>query len=249
MTGPAAPAQATPSVPDDILLSLDKVSARYGAVAVLRDVSVSVPRSSAVAVLGPNGAGKTTMLRVASGLLRASGGVVTLGGVDVSRASTHVIAGRGLCHVPEGRATFSSLTVKENIVLSSPPRKEKESLQRVADLFPVLGSRLRQTVGSLSGGERQMLALGRALVRNPAVLAVDEASLGLSPIMVDKIYEALRRVRDEGVSVLLVEQYVNRALDFADYVYVLNRGTVVHAGPAADVDADTLISRYLGAGD
>jgi branched-chain amino acid transport system ATP-binding protein len=199
-------------------------------------------------VLGPNGAGKTTLLRVASGLVRASSGKITLDGADVSRAASHVIAAKGLCHVPEGRATFSSLTVRENIVLSSPPRREKESLQRMADLFPALANRMNQPARSLSGGERQMLALARGLVRNPTALAVDEASLGLSPIMVDKIYEALQRVRESGVAVLLVEQYVNRALDFADYAYVLNRGSVVHASPTAEVDADTLISRYLGTG-
>jgi branched-chain amino acid transport system ATP-binding protein len=238
----------TTQLASDTVLSLRNVSARYGAVAVLRDVSVSVPRSSAVAVLGPNGAGKTTLLRVASGLVRATSGVITLDGADISRAPSHVIARKGLCHVPEGRATFASLTVRENLVLSSPPSKEKESLERIADLFPPLAVRMKQAVRSLSGGERQMLALARALVRHPSVLAVDEASLGLSPLMVDKIYEALHRIRQDGVSVLLVEQYVNRAIDFADFVYVLNRGSVVHAAPASEVDAETLIARYLGTG-
>jgi branched-chain amino acid transport system ATP-binding protein len=247
MTAHLVPVEV-PTDSQDAVLSLRNVSARYGAVPVLRDVSLTVPRSSAVAVLGPNGAGKTTLLRVASGLVRANAGAIVLGGDDVSRASSHVIARKGMCHVPEGRATFPSLTVRENIILSSPARQEKESLALTAELFPALASRMQQTAGSLSGGERQMLALARALVRKPLVLAVDEASLGLSPIMVDKIYEALERVRDLGVSVLLVEQYVNRALQFADQVYVLVRGAVVHAGPSSEVDANTLVSRYLGSG-
>ena len=228
------------------LLELRNVNAGYGAVPVLRDVSLSVAPSAVVAVLGPNGAGKTTLLRVATGLVKASSGEVLLSGEDITRSSAHAIARKGFFHIPEGRGIFPSLNVRENIVLVSPKGEEKASIERVAQLFPVLGSRLGQVAGSLSGGEQQMLALVRAMVSNAQIVAVDEASLGLSPAMVDRIYEALKRIVESGVALILVEQYVTRAIEFADYVYLINRGAVVHSGPTQDVQADTLFARYLG---
>jgi branched-chain amino acid transport system ATP-binding protein len=228
------------------LLELRSVNAGYGALTVLRDVSLSVAPSTVVAVLGPNGAGKTTLLRVATGLVKASRGQVLLSGEDITRSSAHAIARKGFFHIPEGRGIFPSLNVRENIVLGSPKRGEKESIERVAQLFPALGSRLGQVAGSLSGGEQQMLALVRAMVSKARIVAVDEASLGLSPAMVDRIYEALQQIVESGVALILVEQYVTRAVEFADYVYLINRGAVVHSGPAQDVQADTLFARYLG---
>jgi branched-chain amino acid transport system ATP-binding protein len=228
------------------VVELRNVDAGYGSAQVLRHVSIAVAPSSVVALLGPNGAGKTTLLRVATGLLRPQRGQISLSGQDITGMPAYRIAKRGFLHVPEGRGVFASLSVKDNIILTSPRGHESQAIQRSAELFPVLGKRLQQTAGSLSGGERQMLALMRVIVRNPAVIAIDEASLGLSPAVVDKIYEVLRQIVDGGVSVLLVEQYVTRALKFADVAYVLNRGEIVHAGAARDVDSDSLLARYLG---
>lgn len=228
------------------VVELRDVHAGYGAVPVLRGVSLTVAPSSIAAVLGPNGAGKTTLLRVATGLVKARTGEIFLDGEDITRRPAHSIARKGFFHIPEGRGIFPSLSVRDNIVLVSPKGEEKRSIERAAEIFPVLGSRLGQIAGSLSGGEQQMLALVRAIVGSPRVVAVDEASLGLSPAMVDKIYEALKKIVESGVALILVEQYVTRAVEFADHVYLINRGTVVHSAPAREVQADTLFARYLG---
>jgi branched-chain amino acid transport system ATP-binding protein len=231
-----------------VLLELRNVTAGYGQVTVLRDVNVTVPASSVVAVLGPNGAGKTTLLRVATGLIKPKSGHITLEGEDVTSRPPHALARRGFCHIPEGRGVFPSLTVWENLVLASPKEKDKRkaAIQRTVDILPVLGSRLRQVAGSLSGGEQQMLALARAMVSNATLVAVDEASLGLAPVIVERVYDVLRSIVASGAAVILVEQYVNRAIDFADSVYLLNRGVVAFNGPAAQVSRDHLFAEYLG---
>jgi branched-chain amino acid transport system ATP-binding protein len=246
MRAPVTDTDKPGSPPGGNLLELRDVHAGYGAVHVLRGVSLSVAPSTVVAVLGPNGAGKTTLLRVATGLVKARSGEILLYGEDITRRPAHTIARKGFFHIPEGRGIFPSLSVRDNIVLVSPKGAESESIERAAEMFPVLGSRLGQVAGSLSGGEQQMLALVRAIVSSPRIVAVDEASLGLSPAMVDRIYEALRKIVESGVALVLVEQYVTRAVEFADYVYLINRGTVVHSAPARDVQADTLFARYLG---
>ena len=241
------PENASPGSPGaGNLLEMRDVHAGYGAVPVLRGVTLSVAPSTVVAVLGPNGAGKTTLLRVATGLVKARTGEIVLQGEDITRRPAHTIARKGFFHIPEGRGIFPSLSVRDNIVLVSPKGEETQSIGRAAEMFPVLGSRLSQIAGSLSGGEQQMLALVRAIVSNPRIVAVDEASLGLSPAMVDRIYEALKQIVESGVALILVEQYVTRAVEFADYVYLINRGTVVHSAPAREVQADTLFARYLG---
>lgn len=232
--------------PEGQTFSLVDISAGYGAISVLRDVTISVPPFSAVAVLGANGAGKTTLLRVATGLLRPSKGEVMLGSENLTRLPAHVVAQRGVCHIPESRGIFPSLNVRENIILASPKGQEASSLDRVRDKFPVLAARLNQTAGSLSGGEQQMLSIARAFLRNPKVVAVDEASLGLSPAAVERVYEALAEILAEGASLILVEQYVKRALNFADFVYVLTRGRVTYSGRAGDLDTAELLSTYLG---
>lgn len=246
MTAPMTESPASGQHAAGNLLELRDVHAGYGAVPVLRGVSLTVAPSSVVAVLGPNGAGKTTLLRVATGLVKARGGEVLLSGENITRSPAHRIAKKGFFHIPEGRGIFASLSVRDNIVLVSPKGEESRSVERAAQMFPILGSRLGQVAGSLSGGEQQMLALVRAIVSNPRIVAVDEASLGLSPAMVDKIYEALKQIVESGVALILVEQYVTRAIDFADYVYLINRGTVAHSAPAGEVQADTLFARYLG---
>ena len=177
------------------MLELEGITAGYGETVVLRDVSLSVPDSGVVALLGPNGAGKTTTLRAASGLIRPISGRVLLDGEDVTGLKPYAMARRGLCHLPEGHGIFPSLTVKENIVLNSPKGKERESLVRAGDQFPVLAARLGQQAGSLSGGEQQMLSLVRAYLMNPRIVVVDEASLGLSPLLVDRVFDALQADR------------------------------------------------------
>jgi branched-chain amino acid transport system ATP-binding protein len=228
------------------MLELEGITAGYGETVVLRDLALSVPDSGVVALLGPNGAGKTTTLRAASGLIKPTSGRVLLDGEDVTGLKPYAMARRGLCHLPEGHGIFPSLTVRENIVLNSPKGKEKESLVKAGDQFPVLATRMSQQAGSLSGGEQQMLSLVRSSLTNPKIVVVDEASLGLSPLLVDQVFEALRQIVAGGTAVLLVEQYVTRALELADTAYIMNRGLVVHRGPAADLQGEEVFERYLG---
>ncbi len=247
-SGPSAtqapsPASTGASPP---VLELEGITAGYGESVVLRQVSLSVPRSGAVALLGPNGAGKTTLLRTAAGLLRPMAGRVRLKGTDMTGRSAHDMTRAGLCHLPEGRGIFPSLTVAENLRLAAPRGGRTDATETAGQVFPVLTTRLKQLAGNLSGGEQQMLALARAFVTDPAVVVVDEPSLGLSPIVVEQIFGSLRAIVGGGTAVLLVEQYVNRALELADVVYLLNRGTVVFTGPADELSDSDIFERYLG---
>jgi branched-chain amino acid transport system ATP-binding protein len=230
------------------VLEIEHVTAGYGDTVVLRDVSLSVPDSKVVALLGPNGAGKTTALRVASGLLKPMRGRVVLDGEDLTGRRACVMSRRGICHLPEGRGIFPSLSVRENLILQSPRRKEEESIARAVVAFPELGRRLEQQAASLSGGEQQMLALVRTLVTSPKVVVIDEASLGLAPLVVDRVFETVRQIAATGVPILLVEQYVTRALDLADWVYILNRGQIVSSGAAEGLQAEDVFEQYLGIG-
>ena len=226
------------------MFKLDNIVAGYAETTVLRGVSLTVPDSSVVALLGANGAGKTTLLRVASGLLRPTAGHMTLDGVDVTGARPHQLATRGVCHVPEGRGIFPSLTVRENLSLQA--GQGKGGLDRAVDAFPRLGERLTQTAGTMSGGEQQMLALARSYIANPKVMLLDEVSMGLAPKIVDEIFEFLGRVAHEGASLLLVEQYVTRALGLADYVYLMNRGQIAYRGEPSELEDEDVFARYLG---
>jgi branched-chain amino acid transport system ATP-binding protein len=227
---------------------LDHVTAGYGGTTVLRDVSLTVPPGSVVALLGPNGAGKTTTLRVAGGLIRPRSGAIRWQGSDVSGASPDRLLDAGICHVPEGRGIFPSLTVRENLMLFAPARHQRAAEEQALSAFPRLGSRLDQIAGSMSGGEQQMLALARAYVRPASVVLLDEVSMGLAPKIVDEIFEFLERLAADGKSLLIVEQFVVKALAIADYVYLLNRGRIVFAGePAELADAD-VFAQYVGAG-
>ncbi|WP_019875760.1 ABC transporter ATP-binding protein [Sporichthya polymorpha] len=230
------------------MLALDGVTAGYGGTTVLRDVSVRVPDGAVVALLGPNGAGKTTLLRVASGLLRPTGGRVLLDGADVTTQAPHALCARGVCHVPEGRGVFPSLTVRDNLVLLSKAGTESESLERAVTAFPRLGERLNQLAGTMSGGEQQMLALARTYMQRPRVVLLDEVSMGLAPTIVDEIFAFLARLSAEGASLLLVEQYVTRALEVADFVFLLNRGQIAFAGEVGEVDVAALAAEYVGGG-
>jgi branched-chain amino acid transport system ATP-binding protein len=227
------------------MLELRGIEAGYGAHTVLRGVSLTVQPGTVVAVLGPNGAGKTTLLRVASGLLRPSAGTVLLDGADVTRARPFARARRGLCHIPEGRGIYPTLTVRENLVLHSRKGEEAAALDRAAAAFPILGEKLRQPAGQLSGGQQQMLSLVRAYLTDPKLVLVDEASMGLAPVVVDKIFEFLGGIAASGTALLLVEQYVSRALALAGQVYLLNKGSVVFNGKPQDI-ADDLFVHYLG---
>lgn len=228
-------------------LQLQKVSASYGGAQALRDVTISVPSSGVTALLGANGAGKTTTLRVASGLLRQKQGTVTIGGTDVTDLSPESRARLGMCLIPEGRGIFRSLTVRENLELLVPPWHKAVGVEPAIVSFPVLGKRLSQLAGSLSGGEQQMLAFSRAHLVQPKLVLLDEVSLGLAPIIVDEIFASLSNLVEAGSAVLLVEQYIHRAIEMADYVYVLSRARVAWEGRASELDQEALSNSYLGA--
>jgi branched-chain amino acid transport system ATP-binding protein len=220
------------------VLELRSVSAAYGPFRALFDVSLTVDRGESVALVGSNGAGKTTVARVASGLVVPSAGGVIVDGVDMTSARTYAFARAGVAHAPEGRSVFASLTVEENLSLSfrrvHGRRGLRKSLDLAYEMFPVLGRRRGQTAGTLSGGEQRMLSLARVLVDLPKVLIADELSLGLAPIIVDELYESLRRLRDEGTSLLIVEQQVVQALRLCDRVAVLDHGSVSWTGDSTD---------------
>jgi branched-chain amino acid transport system ATP-binding protein len=230
------------------MMEIRDLHAGYAGTAVLRGIDIAIPSSSVVALLGPNGAGKTTLLRALSGLLVPTAGRVTLGGRDVTGWSPHRLCQQGICHVPEGRGVFPSLSVRDNLVLLSPAGRERVSLERAIHAFPRLGERLNQIAGTMSGGEQQMLALARTYIQNPKVVLLDEVSMGLAPKIVDDIFEFLRLLAAEGASMLLVEQYVTRALELADYVYLLNRGQIVFCGESGELDAEAIADEYIGSG-
>ena len=227
----------------DAALEIGGLRVAYGGVHALRDVSLTVPTGSVVALLGPNGAGKSTTLRTVSGVVRAERGTITYFGQPIQRMAAHRIARMGLVHVPEGRGIFPSLSVRENLEMAA---TDGDGLAEATELFPVLGERHRQLAGSLSGGEQQMLALARAIMARPKLLMVDEISMGLAPIVVGQLFAALRRIAASGASLLLVEQYVEAALELADYVYVMDKGAVVDVGEPGDLRAGSLAAAYLG---
>jgi len=229
------------------VLELRSVSAAYGPFRALFDVSLTVDRGESVALVGSNGAGKTTVARVASGLVVPSAGAVIVDGVDMTSARTYAFARAGVAHAPEGRSVFATLTVEENLSLSfrrvHGRRGVRKSLDLAYEMFPVLGRRREQAAGTLSGGEQRMLSLARVLVDLPKVLIADELSLGLAPIIVDELYESLRRLRGEGTSLLIVEQQVIQALRLSDRVAVLDHGAVSWTGDSAD--ATGVVTRVL----
>jgi branched-chain amino acid transport system ATP-binding protein len=225
------------------------VTGGYAHTTVLRDIDLVVKSGSVTALLGPNGAGKSTLLKTISGLLRPSAGRVVLAGDDVTTLPANRRAQRGLCHIPEGRGIFPSLSVRENIELQAKPGEERAALERCVAAFPILGERLAQRAGTMSGGQQQMLAMARAWARRPELVLVDEASLGLAPIIVDEIFEFLGSLTNAGASLLIVDQVVARALAMASHAYVLNRGRIVFAGPPEVLQQGDVFQRYLGTGN
>jgi branched-chain amino acid transport system ATP-binding protein len=228
------------------MLELRNVTAGYGSQTVLRDVDLVVPDHSVVALLGPNGAGKTTLLRVASGLVRPTAGRLVLDGQDATGWPSHRLAAAGVCHVPEGRGIFRALSVRDNIRLQANPALDLEPVRAVAEAFPRLGERLDQRAGTMSGGEQQMLALAHAYVAGSNTVLLDEVSMGLAPKIIDEIFDYLRRLAEKGAALLLVEQYVGRALELADFVYILNKGRVQFVGEAGELGEEQILASYLG---
>jgi branched-chain amino acid transport system ATP-binding protein len=231
------------------MLELQNVVAGYGDTVVLRDVSLVVPESTIVALLGPNGAGKSTLLRTAAGTNRLKRGKVLLNGEDVSKLDPTDRARRGLCFLPEGRSIFPSLSVRENLLLYCPKRKEKAGIERAVEAFPALAGRLRQTAGTLSGGEQQMLAVVRAYVSEPKIVLVDEASLGLAPLVVDSIFRFMTELSRAGTALLMVEQYVTRALQMSNNAYLISRGEITFSGSTEELIGHDIFEKYLGIGD
>lgn len=232
------------------MLAVRELAAGYGPVEVLRGVDLEVGAGEIVALLGPNGAGKTTLNRVVSGLLPPRAGEVRFDGAAVSRLPPQTIVEAGLVHVPEGRRVFPDLSVHENLLLGGYRRaraRRAENLERVYGLFPRLAERRRQAAGTLSGGEQQMLAIGRALMAEPRLLILDEPSLGLAPLVVEQVLQLLVELNRAGLAVLLVEQNVVQSLAVAHRAYVLEQGRIVAAGPSATLLADERLRRaYLG---
>ncbi len=234
------------------ILSVSDLYIRYGALEALKGVSLYLEEGEMVTVLGANGAGKSTLLRAISGLLPAHSGEVRLGAESLLRVPPYDIVVRGISHAPEGRKVFSTLTVQENLDLGAFTRRGRReeverAKERVFGLFPLLKDRRRQLAGSLSGGEQQMLAIGRALMSTPKVLLLDEPSLGLAPILVDLIFQIIREINKQGVAILLVEQNAHQALALVSRGYVLETGRIAVEGAAADLRSNPKIQEaYLG---
>ena len=227
------------------LLQVDGISLTLGGQRVLRELSLRVAPGAIVCVLGSNGVGKTTLMRVISGIYRNATGRIRLGGQDILNLPSHAIVARGIAQAPEGRHVFANMAVGENLRVAA--RGEASEFDRVLALFPVLRARLGQKAGSLSGGEQQMLCIGRALMARPRLLLLDEPSLGLAPKVVQQIFALIARIRAEGVSVLLVEQNVRAALQVADHAYVMEGGRSVLEGPAGEVAREPMVmGAYLG---
>jgi branched-chain amino acid transport system ATP-binding protein len=232
------------------LLEVRDLHAHYGAIEALKGISLTVDEGEVVTLIGSNGAGKTTTLRSISGLTPASAGTITFAGEDITRVSADVIVTRGVALVPEGRRCFARMTVKENLDLGAYRRRGPAvaaDLERVFTLFPRLKERERQKAGTMSGGEQQMLAIGRAMMASPKLLLLDEPSLGIAPILVDRIYETIGEINRSGVAILLVEQNANRALEAASRGYVLETGRVALANDSASLHDDPDVQKaYLG---
>ncbi len=233
------------------MLELRNATVTYGAAPAVSDVSLQVLENDLVVVVGPNGAGKTTLINALAGLHPLAGGRLSFGGRDISRLARHRFCDEGIALVPEGRRLFVGMTVKENLELgsfrSAAKRHRAETLDRVLTSFPVLRERLETIAGTLSGGEQQMLAIGRALMTNPLLLILDEATEGLAPLIRAEIWRCLQRLRADGLSILLIDKHVEAVTAFADRHFILEKGRVVWQGDSASLRADTALwQRYLG---
>ena len=239
------------------MLTIDKLEAGYGKVQVLHGISIEVPKGKVVTLIGSNGAGKTTTMRAVSGMIKPTSGSITLTGQRIDGMESYTIARRGLAHSPEGRRVFATMSVTDNLTLGAFPRLTgsrpkgdvKADLERALELFPRLKERRTQLAGTLSGGEQQMLAMARAVMLNPEIVLLDEPSMGLAPILVDEVFRIIARLKSEGVTMLLVEQFAAAALNVSDYGYVLENGRIAVHGPAEKLKSDPAVkAAYLGGG-
>jgi branched-chain amino acid transport system ATP-binding protein len=239
------------------MLTIQNLEAAYGKVQVLHGISLEVPQGKLVTLIGSNGAGKTTTMRAISGMIKPKAGSITLGGKDITGLDSHRIARAGLAHSPEGRRVFATMSVTDNLLLGAFPRFTRarpkgdvgRDLDKAMDLFPRLKERRNQLAGTLSGGEQQMLAMARAVMLNPDVVLLDEPSMGLAPILVEEVFRIITRLKSEGVTMLLVEQFAAAALNVADYGYVLENGRISVHGPAESLKNDPkVVAAYLGGG-
>ncbi|MDT9687815.1 ABC transporter ATP-binding protein [Streptomyces sp. P9(2023)] len=233
------------------LLEVEDLRVAYGKIEAVKGISFSVEAGQVVSLIGTNGAGKTTTLRTLSGLIKPTSGKITFDGQVLNGIPAHKVVSLGMAHSPEGRHIFPKLTIAENLQLGAFLRKDKDGIekdvQRAYDLFPILGERRKQAAGTLSGGEQQMLAMGRALMSQPKLLMLDEPSMGLSPIMMQKIMETIATLKSEGMTILLIEQNAQAALSLADYGYVLEVGTIKLSGTGQDLLHDDEVRKtYLG---
>jgi branched-chain amino acid transport system ATP-binding protein len=230
------------------LLSVQELTVRYGSALALQKVSLEVNAGDVVAVLGANGAGKSTMARTVSGLVPAAAGTITLEGKEITRWPAHRVRREGIVYLPEGRGIFPALTVTENIQMAAdlvPRSKRRTACAEALEIFPNLAARRGIRAGLLSGGEQQMLSLSRGLITQPSVIIADEMSLGLAPKMVDMVFDALGRLKSAGVTMIIIEQFVHRALAFADHCVLLSRGQVAWQGTPRTADRE-ILARYLG---
>ncbi|MCP4996471.1 MAG: ABC transporter ATP-binding protein [Gammaproteobacteria bacterium] len=237
---------------DQPLLKVENLCAHYGPIQALHDISLEVMPGELVAIVGANGAGKTTLLHTLSAVHKVSGGKITLDGVDISRMAAHKIVNAGVGHVPEGRQVFAPLSVEDNLRLGGYSNRKDQAwveneLQRVYERFPILKEKSGQTAGTLSGGQQQMLAIGRALLSRPRLMLLDEPSMGLAPLLVEEIFSVVRELNDQGVTILLVEQNARAALGIANRGYVLETGRVVMSAAADKLLGNEAVQRaYLG---
>ncbi|HUB25382.1 MAG TPA: ABC transporter ATP-binding protein [Tepidisphaeraceae bacterium] len=233
-----------------MFLTISNLDVRYGAIVALRGVSLTVEEGQIVTLIGSNGAGKSTLLRTISGLIRSAAGEISWQNISLTRKRADEIVALGISHVPEGRQVFANMTVRENLLLGGYQQRHEtihDDMQQIFDLFPVLAERRRQRAGTLSGGEQQMLAIGRALMARPKLLLLDEPSLGLAPLIVRKIFEIVRKINAAGTTVFLVEQNAHMALAVAHQAYVLQTGQVILSGPAGQLLKNPDVqTAYLG---
>ena len=233
------------------MLKVSDLNVYYGVIQAIKGISFEVNQGEVIALIGANGAGKTTILHTVTGLLRAKSGKIEFGGTDITKMPGHKIVTLGMAHVPEGRRVFADLSVYENLILGAYTRKDKEEISKTLEMvygrFPRLQERKTQLAGTLSGGEQQMLAMGRALMSHPKIILMDEPSMGLSPIFVNEIFDIIKQVSASGTTVLLVEQNAKKALEIADRAYVLETGKIVKSASANELMNDDSIKKaYLG---
>jgi len=232
------------------MLKIENLCVKYDSIRVVHNVSLDINDGEIVAMIGANGAGKSTILKTISGLLKAESGKITMDSEDITRVDSHVIVQRGIIQVPEGRQIFTKMTIEENLKLGAFLQKDKEKVERnferVLTLFPILKERLKQTAGTLSGGEQQMLAIGRALMGAPRLLLLDEPSMGLSPLMTQNVFDVLRQLKKDGITMLLVEQNAYDALEISDRTYILETGVIKITGWSRELIEDPGIKKaYL----